>query len=60
MEHKSPDGMAGEGIMEALDNRTVRELASSTPGAARVFEKLGIDYCCGGERSLAQACTAAK
>ena len=46
--------------MEALDNRTVRELASATPGAARVFEKFGIDYCCGGERSLAQACSAAK
>jgi regulator of cell morphogenesis and NO signaling len=60
MEHKSLDGMVGEGIMEALDNRTVRDLASATPGAARVFEKFGIDYCCGGERSLAQACSAAK
>ena len=46
--------------MEATDNRTVRELASATPGAARVFEKFGIDYCCGGERSLAQACSAVK
>lgn len=46
--------------MEATDNRTVRELASATPGAARVFQKFGIDYCCGGERSLAQACSAAK
>jgi regulator of cell morphogenesis and NO signaling len=46
--------------MEATDNRTVGELASATPGAARVFEKFGIDYCCGGERSLAQACSAAK
>jgi regulator of cell morphogenesis and NO signaling len=45
--------------MEALDNRAVRELASATPGAARVFERFGIDYCCGGERSLAQACSAA-
>lgn len=46
--------------MESLDNRTVRELASATSGAARVFEKFGIDYCCGGERSLGQACSAAK
>lgn len=45
--------------MEALDDRTVRELASATPGAARVFEKFGIDYCCGGEKSLAQACSSA-
>jgi regulator of cell morphogenesis and NO signaling len=46
--------------MELLDNRTVRDLASANPGAARVFEKFGIDYCCGGERSLAEACSAAK
>src|SRR5690242_19067988 len=45
--------------MEMVDNRTVRELASATPGAARVFEKFGIDYCCGGEKSLAEACSAA-
>lgn len=43
-----------------IDNRTVRDLAGAAPGAARVFEKFGIDYCCGGERSLAQACLAAK
>jgi regulator of cell morphogenesis and NO signaling len=46
--------------MRTLDSRTVRELASTNPGAARIFESFGIDYCCGGERSLAQACTAAK
>jgi len=46
--------------MATLDSTTVRELARATPGAARVFEKFGIDYCCGGDRSLAQACTAAK
>jgi len=46
--------------MGALDNRTVRDLASATHGAARVFEKFGIDYCCGGEKSLAQACSAAR
>jgi uncharacterized protein DUF542 len=26
------------------------------PGAARVFENFGIDYCCGGHRTLADAC----
>ncbi|MFN0084647.1 MAG: iron-sulfur cluster repair di-iron protein [Blastocatellia bacterium] len=35
---------------------TVRELAVSVPGATRVFERAGIDYCCGGGRSLADAC----
>jgi regulator of cell morphogenesis and NO signaling len=39
--------------------KTVREFAVELPGATRVFEKLGIDYCCGGSKPLAQACLAA-
>jgi regulator of cell morphogenesis and NO signaling len=39
--------------------KTVRELAVELPGATRIFEELGIDYCCGGERSLQEACLAA-
>lgn len=39
---------------------TVRDLAVTMPGATRVFEKLGIDYCCGGHRTLADACVKAK
>lgn len=39
---------------------TVRELAVTRLGATRVFEKLGIDYCCGGNRTLADACVKAK
>src|SRR5581483_1102484 len=35
---------------------TVRELALSVPGATLIFEKMGIDYCCGGNQSLATAC----
>ena len=35
---------------------TVRELAIATPGATRVFERYGIDYCCGGQRALSDAC----
>lgn len=46
--------------MASLGEQTVRDLASRNPAAARIFEKFGIDYCCGGERSLAQACSAAK
>lgn len=34
---------------------TVRDIALQTPDAMRVFEKLGIDYCCGGHRPLAEA-----
>ncbi|MCG3160771.1 MAG: Iron-sulfur cluster repair protein ScdA [Acidobacteria bacterium] len=35
---------------------TVRELAATSPGATRVFERVGIDYCCGGGLTLADAC----
>lgn len=36
--------------------KTVRELALEIPGATRVFEKLKIDYCCGGHVALGDAC----
>jgi regulator of cell morphogenesis and NO signaling len=39
--------------------RTVREYALEIPSATRIFEKLGIDYCCGGGTSLADACAKA-
>lgn len=39
--------------------KTVRELAAEIPSATRIFEKLGIDYCCGGKRPLADACAQA-
>ena len=38
--------------------KTVRELALEVPNATRVFEKLRIDYCCGGGRNIAEACRA--
>jgi regulator of cell morphogenesis and NO signaling len=45
--------------MTVTTEKTVRELALENPAATRVFEKLGIDYCCGGNHSLEQACHAA-
>ena len=36
--------------------KTVREIALEQPTSIRVFERLGIDYCCGGRRPLAEAC----
>jgi regulator of cell morphogenesis and NO signaling len=38
---------------------TVREVAIELPQATRLFETLKIDYCCGGNQPLAQACAAA-
>ena len=35
---------------------TVRDFAIENPASIRVFEKFGIDYCCGGRKPLAQAC----
>jgi regulator of cell morphogenesis and NO signaling len=35
---------------------TVREIAIAQPASIRVFERFGIDYCCGGRKPLIQAC----
>ncbi len=45
--------------MSVTTEKTVRELALGNSAATRVFEKLGIDYCCGGNQSLGQACRTA-
>jgi regulator of cell morphogenesis and NO signaling len=36
---------------------TVGELVVDDPARARIFEQLGLDYCCGGKRPLAEACS---
>jgi regulator of cell morphogenesis and NO signaling len=45
--------------MSVSTTRTVGELAREIPEATRIFEKVGIDYCCGGGRSLLEACATA-
>jgi len=35
---------------------TVARLVTERPGRSRVFEALGIDYCCGGDRLLGEVC----
>lgn len=35
---------------------SVGAIVTQNPDAARVFERLGIDYCCGGRRPLREAC----
>ena len=44
--------------MTTTVTKTVRDLALEMPNATRVFEKWGIDYCCGGMKSLEEACEA--
>ena len=46
--------------MSMTAEKTLRELALENITAARMFEKLGIAYCCGGNKSLEEACRAAK
>jgi regulator of cell morphogenesis and NO signaling len=43
---------AGTPILE----RTVGELVAERPGRSRVFQTFGIDFCCQGGRTLANAC----
>lgn len=43
--------------MSALsENSPVGQWVAEQPGLARLFEELQIDYCCHGDRSLAEAC----
>jgi len=45
--------------MTIATTMTVGEIAAEFPQATREFEKLGIDYCCGGKRTLDEACSQA-
>ena len=38
---------------------TLGELVRAKPGAANVLDRLGLDFCCHGDRTLAEACRAA-
>ena len=42
--------------MNVITEKTVRELALENVAATKVFESFGIDYCCGGNQTLEQAC----
>ncbi|MDQ8200293.1 iron-sulfur cluster repair di-iron protein [Pelagicoccus enzymogenes] len=39
-----------------LIDRTVGELVAERPGRSRIFHGLGMDFCCQGNKTLAQAC----
>ncbi len=40
----------------SFETATIASLAIANPGAIPTLERLGIDYCCGGARSVAEAC----
>lgn len=43
----------------ATADTTLADLVTQRPGRSRVFESLGLDYCCNGGQSLEAACTKA-
>jgi regulator of cell morphogenesis and NO signaling len=43
-------------MTEIDPNRTLASLVEESRTRARVFESLGLDYCCGGDQTLATAC----
>jgi regulator of cell morphogenesis and NO signaling len=45
--------------MDITTERTIRDIALATPATTRVFEEFKIDYCCGGRRSITDACISA-
>src|SRR5881392_3700002 len=46
-------------MTESFEHSTVGEIVATDFRAASVFEQFGIDFCCGGRRSVADACRAA-
>ncbi|MBI2815593.1 MAG: iron-sulfur cluster repair di-iron protein [Acidobacteria bacterium] len=42
--------------MTITEQTTVGEVASTVPASVRVFQQFGIDFCCGGGKTLAQVC----
>lgn len=45
-------------MLAVTPETTVGELVRAVPARARIFENLGIDYCCGGKKPLTEVCRA--
>lgn len=41
-------------------NQPVKDIVAALPESARVFEAMGIDYCCGGDKPFQEACKSAR
>ena len=45
--------------IETMSTNTIRDIALEALATTRIFEEFKIDYCCGGRRSIADACSTA-
>ncbi len=45
-------------MSETSSSVSIGDLVTANPGRSRVFEKFGVDYCCRGNQTLEEACTA--
>jgi regulator of cell morphogenesis and NO signaling len=45
--------------MNDIQTRTLGDVVARNPAAARVLDRLGLDYCCHGQRTVAGACAEA-
>ena len=43
--------------MNITPETRIADIASRNPATIRVFQRLGIDFCCGGKRPLGEACS---
>lgn len=43
-------------MVEATADRRLSDLVIDAPGSARILEAFGLDYCCGGQQRLSDAC----
>ncbi|HEC25262.1 MAG TPA: iron-sulfur cluster repair di-iron protein [bacterium] len=50
-------GPSGDNETDSLLLKSVGEIASENPEKIEVFKKYGLDFCCGGNKTLGEACT---
>lgn len=53
-----PAWWKGRNGVDIDGTQIVKETVLATPASTKVFEPLGTDYCCGGDKRLDEACWA--
>jgi len=50
------EGRGAQALPQVRPEVRIADLAREQPATIRVFQRHGVDFCCGGKRSLAEAC----